>query len=689
MAATADLEQANQLTLRAGQDGEDLTMRRPLTANVLGGLQESVDDDTSSIRSRTDNPAILTFKDLVVTAKARNQVLLKGISGQMRGGFWACMGPSGSGKSTLLNTLALRLDRAVSVSGDLRLNGRSYDNAELKRMSGYVMQDDLLNGNLTCEETLDYTARLRCPQDKTDAMRKVRVDRVLQQMGLEHARHTIVGTPLRKGISGGERKRLSVGLELLVEPKLLFLDEPTSGLDSVTALMLCNILREISETCTVVCTIHQPQSKIYSLFDNLILLKAGDIAYQGPAREALAFFEQTGYPCPYQGPAREALAFFDPRATHAALAFFEQTGYPCPPLTNPADHLLDSISMTRTDSSHSLMDLDVENDLHLRFTRPLSCDLDVENDLHLRFTRPHFDLHHGVDKPRLQQRETTSWWHQFTVLLERSLKDQSRKRFMMITQITQVCIMAILIGFAFYDIGTDQKSVTLRKPVLFFCVINQGLFSALSTINSFPGERMLSLRERAAGTYYTSAYFMAKVLAETVMQIILPILFTCIVYFLIGLQNEASKFFIFMAFMVLCSLAATSLALLVSAFCRTTDLSVTVLPFMLEICRLFGAFFLSPANTPGYFVWLDALSYVKYCYVGVSLNENHGLTLTCTPEEEIDVGGITQCPIPNGDAFLESQGMENWTMGACAGILVFYIFFARFLAYLGVRFLKY
>eukprot|EP00611_Tribonema_gayanum_P017884 TRINITY_DN3082_c1_g1_i1.p1 TRINITY_DN3082_c1_g1~~TRINITY_DN3082_c1_g1_i1.p1 ORF type:complete len:639 (+),score=234.30 TRINITY_DN3082_c1_g1_i1:294-2210(+) len=638
MAATADVEQANQLTLRAGQDGEDLTMRRPLTANVLGGLQESVDDDTSSIRSRTDNPAILTFKDLVVTAKARNQVLLKGISGQMRGGFWACMGPSGSGKSTLLNTLALRLDRAVSVSGDLRLNGRSYDNAELKRMSGYVMQDDLLNGNLTCEETLDYTARLRCPQDKTDAMRKVRVDRVLQQMGLEHARHTIVGTPLRKGISGGERKRLSVGLELLVEPKLLFLDEPTSGLDSVTALMLCNILREISETCTVVCTIHQPQSKIYSLFDNLILLKAGDIAYQGPAREA--------------------------------LAFFEQTGYPCPPLTNPADHLLDSISMTRTDSSHSLM------------------DLDVENDLHLRFTRPHFDLHHGVDKPRLQQRETTSWWHQFTVLLERSLKDQSRKRFMMITQITQVCIMALLIGFAFYDIGTNQKSVTLRKPVLFFCVINQGLFSALSTINSFPGERMLSLRERAAGTYYTSAYFMAKVLAETVMQIILPILFTCIVYFLIGLQNEASKFFIFMAFMVLCSLAATSLALLVSAFCRTTDLSVTVLPFMLEICRLFGAFFLSPANTPGYFVWLDALSYVKYCYVGVSLNENHGLTLTCTPEEEIDVGGITQCPIPNGDAFLETQGMENWTMGACAGILVFYIFFARFLAYL-VRFLKY
>ncbi|CAM9989954.1 unnamed protein product, partial [Phaeothamnion confervicola] len=258
-----------------------------------------------------------------VVAKGRNRVLLKEVSGQVVGGFWAVMGPSGSGKSTLLNTLALRMDRGVTISGDMRLNGRPYTNAELKLMSGYVMQDDLLNANLTCEETLLYTAKLRCPQDATDADRQQRVDAALKQMGLEHARHTIVGSPLKKGVSGGERKRLCVALELLTEPRLLFLDEPTSGLDSVTALSLCMSLKALTVRCTVICTIHQPQSKIFNLFDNLILLKAGAIVYQGP--------------------------------TDQALAFFEANGFPCPALTNPADHLLDSMAADINDSTHSIM----------------------------------------------------------------------------------------------------------------------------------------------------------------------------------------------------------------------------------------------------------------------------------------------------------------------------------------------
>ncbi len=141
------------------------------------------------------------------------------------------------------------------------------------------------------------------------------------------------------------------------------------------------------------------------------------------------------------------------------------------------------------------------------------------------------------------------------------------------------------------------------------------MFGALIVINSFPSERMLSLRERAAGTYHVSAYFLAKIVAETIAQLPAPIIFSAVVYFLIGLQPVAAKFFIYMAFMVLTSLAATSLALAVSAVARTTDMAVTILPMALEICRLYGGFFLSPANLPAYFKWLDALSYVKYRWV--------------------------------------------------------------------------
>ena len=178
------------------------------------------------------------------------------------------VGPSGSGKSTLLNTLACRLDVNTIVQGEMRLNGAPYDNAELKRIAGYVMQDDLLNGCLTVEE-------------------------VMSDLGLLHVRDVMIGTAMKKGISGGERKRLCVGMQLLNRPQLLFLDETTSGLDSVTALDLLrtfNLLahgKSQEKAVTIVCSIHQPQSKIFNLFDSLILLKAGNVVYQGPRKLAM------------------------------------------------------------------------------------------------------------------------------------------------------------------------------------------------------------------------------------------------------------------------------------------------------------------------------------------------------------------------------------------------------------------
>jgi hypothetical protein len=156
------------------------------------------------------------------------------------------------------------------------------------------------------------------------------------------------------------------------------------------------------------------------------------------------------------------------------------------------------------------------------------------------------------------------------------------------------------------------------------------------------------LRERAAGAYYVSAYYVAKMMAEMVVQMFFPLLFSCIVYFLVGFQvrtrplssvgclmagsthpfcawqTDAGKFFIFVSFMELCSLTATSLALMISTFCRTVTLSITILPLILEVCRLYGGFFLPPKNLPSYFSWLDALSFVKYSYTGIALNEHNG-----------------------------------------------------------------
>jgi len=276
---------------------------------------------------------------------------------------------------------------------------------------------------------------------------------------------------------------------------------------------------------------------------------------------------------------------------------------------------------------------------------------------------------------------------QFKVLFQRSLKEQWRKRNILAIQVLQSVFMAILIGTVFLQIKTDQSFITVRQAVLFFCCINQGIFGALITINSFPGERVLSLRERAAGTYHVSAYFLAKSLAESLTQLISPVTFSCIIYFLIGLQLNAGKFFIFVIFMVLCYFAAISAALAVSTLSRTVDMAVTILPMILEIFRLFGGFFLPPAKLPLYYSWIDALSYVKYSYVGVSLNELTGLVYNCTESQLVTINGTLTCPVTSGEMVLETLGLDYMPIYACIIVLCAYIVVCRVLAYIGAKFI--
>ncbi|GAX83047.1 hypothetical protein CEUSTIGMA_g10473.t1 [Chlamydomonas eustigma] len=159
-----------------------------------------------------------------------------------------------------------------------------------------VLKDDLLNGNFTVYETLKFTADLRLDRKLPASTMLALLNQVLSQMGLLHASNTIVGTPLKKGISGGERKRLCVAIELLMKSQLIFLDEPTSGLDSVNDLSLCTSLHHLSTSCTIVNTIHQPQAKIFALFDQLILLRSGSMVYMGRADAAATYFAAKGFP---------------------------------------------------------------------------------------------------------------------------------------------------------------------------------------------------------------------------------------------------------------------------------------------------------------------------------------------------------------------------------------------------------
>jgi ATP-binding cassette subfamily G (WHITE) protein 2 len=464
---------------------------------------------TFSPLSNPDAPTILTFNHVTVVSKANKHArpILNDLSGTITGGFWAIMGASGSGKTTLLSTLSLRLDtRYMDIEGEFRLNGREYSRADLKANSAYVMQDDLLHAELTVYETLWYAAMLRMGNETTSEQLEKRISEVLSLMRIDHCRDIIIGSARRKGISGGERKRVSIAMELLNRPKLLFLDEPTSGLDSTTSLTVCEALKELASKgeCTVMCTIHQPQPAIFNLFDNLILMKLGTIIYQGPAKKT--------------------------------ESFLDSMGFPCPPDQAIADHLLDVINPQNEDGS--VIDDHVKEKLHV----PVNLSL-------------------GIEKSLNNNQTVRSWVTQFCILFHRNYYQYIRNYDTIVITLIIAVLLAVFTGGGIWrNIGHDARSIPLRVPALFFICVTQGVVGSLQSVNSFPSERAIMLRERQAGTYQSSAYFAAKSVVDLLIQIWPTFIFCCIVYPMIGFRNGANHFFLFSYFVIMNALAAVSLA---------------------------------------------------------------------------------------------------------------------------------
>ncbi|KAL6205011.1 hypothetical protein ACLB2K_022276 [Fragaria x ananassa] len=222
------------------------------------------------------------------------KVILKGVTGMAEPGeILAMLGPSGSGKTTLLTALGGRL--SGQLAGTITYNGKTISNA-MKRNSGFVSQDDFLYPHLTVTETLVFTALLRLPNTLTKEEKASQAESVIAQLGLSQCRNSIIGHEFLRGVSGGERRRVSIGQELLVNPSLLLLDEPTSGLDSTTARMIVTTLSELaSGGRTIVMTIHQPSSKLFYMFHKLLLLSEGNALYFGKVSAVMDYFSDIGF----------------------------------------------------------------------------------------------------------------------------------------------------------------------------------------------------------------------------------------------------------------------------------------------------------------------------------------------------------------------------------------------------------
>nr|GMD86124.1 ABC transporter G family member 6-like [Ipomoea batatas] len=295
--------------------GDETPVHRVLDVSDPGGLEQRALPFVLSFNNLTYNvkvrrkmavPAVFQSRSRMSAAAAggetvvtRTKTLLNDISGEARDGeLMAVLGASGSGKSTLIDALANRIAKE-SLKGSITLNGEPLDSRLLKVISAYVMQDDLLYPMLTVEETLMFAAEFRLPRTLSKAKKKMRVQALIDQLGLRNAAKTVIGDEGHRGVSGGERRRVSIGIDIIHDPIILFLDEPTSGLDSTSAFMVVKVLQRIAQSGSIVImSIHQPSYRIVGLLDRVLFLSRGQTVYSGSPSNLPHFFSDFGHPIP-------------------------------------------------------------------------------------------------------------------------------------------------------------------------------------------------------------------------------------------------------------------------------------------------------------------------------------------------------------------------------------------------------
>ncbi|KAK1435971.1 hypothetical protein QVD17_01744 [Tagetes erecta] len=594
-------------------------------------------------------PITLKFEKVVykVNLKAtKEKVILNGVMGMVcPGELLAMLGPSGSGKTTLLTALGGRL-LTGKLAGKITYNNQPFCGS-IKRRTGFVTQDDVLYPHLTVTETLLFTAMLRLPTSLTHDEKVNHVDRVIAELGLTRCRNSMIGGPLFRGISGGEKKRVSIGQEMLINPSLLLLDEPTSGLDSTTAQRIMTTIKRLaSGGRTVITTIHQPSSRIYHMFDKLVLLSEGSQIYYGPASTALEYFSSIGF------------------STSVTV--------------NPADILLDLANGISPDTVHDYEQGDnAEDALKSARQKLVTC---FETNLQTRREADVYELdvcNYYQEKERLiigshtrPEQWCTSWWHQFKVLIRRGIRERRFEAFNKL-RIFQVVSVAILAGLLWWH--TPTSHIADRIGMLFFFSVFWGFYPLYNAVFTFPQERRMLIKERSSGMYRLSSYFLARTIGDLPLELALPTAFTFILYWMGGLKPDPSTFILSWLIVLYTVLVAQSLGLAFGAILMdvkqaTTLASVTTLVFLIA-----GGYYVQ--QIPPFIVWLKYLSYSYYCYkllLGVQYDDN----------DVYECAKGVYCKVADFQA-VKSVGLHNLTMDLL--IMALMLIGYRFVAYLALR----
>ncbi|KXS17157.1 hypothetical protein M427DRAFT_30626 [Gonapodya prolifera JEL478] len=615
--------------------------------------------------------------------------ILKDVSGTAKPGeLTVLMGPSGSGKTTLLDAVLGRLSAAGEVKGDVKWDGSVVAAAQVRKMCGYVPQHDHLPPLLTVRETLLFSARLCLPESLPLSSLHIAVSRVLAQLKLEHVADELVGDPssreigdgwldkLRRrfggkvkgrGVSGGERKRVAIGVELVREPGVLILDEPTTGLDSHSANYLMQLLSTMarSESRTIICSIHQPRSDTFKLFDRLVLLANGITIYEGPGSDAEAYFAERGKPCPRAYniadhlldiatagnfangdskplPVALASAPVDPASTAVDLAppvdshpgGDENSTYSdarSAPLEDAGrGNRSASMTMARPSADHGVAELlgESEASLHLgELNKPLPTTPGTSTPLRHRVdsratTRVLASAAHILNPSQPMARPSATFLTQYEVLAWRSYLSLTRDPGMLVTHWVASVLLGIFIGGVYYQSPLTLAGFQNRVGSSFFLLALLG-FSSLSALSTVSHLRSLYERELANGHYRPSSLWLSLIIFDLLPLRIIPALVTgTIAYWMIGYVSAADNYFRFLGVLVIFSAATSSSCQLAGIALRSAGTASLLASISMLFAMLFGGVIINNAQIPPVLRWVQYLSFFKYGAEALAVNES-------------------------------------------------------------------
>ncbi|OIR57167.1 MAG: ABC transporter superfamily protein [Amphiamblys sp. WSBS2006] len=551
------------------------------------------DDKKTKTADKKIQPLSIALKNVsyIVSSKKKKteKVILREINGRFSAGkVTAILGSSGAGKTTLLNIVAGKTE----ATGSVLINGQRFQAEKMKKISGFVSQEDILLETSTVDELLRMSAVLRLPSSLSAPEVEETIDGVVGTLMLDKCRNTVVGEINSVGLSGGERKRASIGMEMITNPPILILDEPTSGLDTFTAYVVVKKLKEIAQQGrTVISTIHQPSSDTFHLFDEIVLMIDGSVVYWGP--------------------------------TSQVISYFAGLGFVCPTYTNPADYFFMELLNGETEGVG-------EDAIREKREKQREIISQWRTRAHSGAVEEEFT---AVKYKELKR--TVSFLRQYLFLQARSIKNVLRNKRLSMMKLFQAVFIGTLGGMIFAGGGKDGDGLSVGRVArgcIFFMSTNQVYSPAGTTCTVFAVEKRIFEKEFHAGYYKVFPYYLSKVISELPVQILTSATLSIILHVAAPLRKDLVGFVGSTFFLCMLSMNSFMIGLVVSACFSDPLYSTATLPLVIFPLILTGGLFGKGGSV---FSWLRYVSPYKYAVDSIMTLEIVGRKINGTDITEI------------------------------------------------------